>query len=155
MTISVTTFSDIRSNAVHVYRYSGQALFVNDVRMMMSSSCIYRTHGREGFVRLLISTKITLHPQLSAQHTQSSPSTMSGITAGVKDFLKGHSKADTTEVCTERAPEVVEEHVRPQEQIETAEAIDRERHVHHHQVCHAPLHLSNHTLTIAAPSPAC
>lgn len=59
---------------------------------------------------------------------------MSSITAGVKDFLKGSSKADTTEVCTERAPEVVQEHVRHQEQTETAEAVDRERHVHHHQV---------------------
>lgn len=71
---------------------------------------------------------------------------MSGITAGVKEFLKGHSKADTTEVCTERAPEVVEEQVRPQEKIETAEAIDRERHVHHHQVCHAGLNLSRECL---------
>ncbi|ORX37369.1 hypothetical protein BD324DRAFT_579547 [Kockovaella imperatae] len=58
---------------------------------------------------------------------------MSGITQGVKDFLKGSSKADTTEVCTETAPEVVQEHVRPQEHVEVAEAVDREKHIHHHQ----------------------
>ncbi|KAK1925477.1 hypothetical protein DB88DRAFT_484083 [Papiliotrema laurentii] len=58
---------------------------------------------------------------------------MSGITQGVKDFLKGSSKADSTEVCTEVAPEVTQEHVRPKEHVETAEAVDRERHIHHHQ----------------------
>ncbi|WWC66186.1 uncharacterized protein I206_100087 [Kwoniella pini CBS 10737] len=57
----------------------------------------------------------------------------SGITQGVKDFLKGSHKADSTEVCSEVAPEVVKENVRPTELTETAEAIDRERHVHHHQ----------------------
>ncbi|KAK4687664.1 hypothetical protein P7C73_g2457, partial [Tremellales sp. Uapishka_1] len=51
----------------------------------------------------------------------------------VKSFLKDSNKADSTEVCSEVAPEVVQETVRPTEQVETAEAIDRERHVHHHQ----------------------
>ncbi|ODN77946.1 hypothetical protein L202_05043 [Cryptococcus amylolentus CBS 6039] len=55
------------------------------------------------------------------------------ITQGVKDFFKGSHKADSTEVCTEHAPEIVQEHVRPQEHTQTAEAIDRERHIHHHQ----------------------
>ncbi|WVQ83770.1 hypothetical protein IAT38_005914 [Cryptococcus sp. DSM 104549] len=58
---------------------------------------------------------------------------MSGITQGVKDFIKGSHQADSTEVCTETAPEIVQETVRPQEHVQTAEAIDRERHVHHHQ----------------------
>jgi len=58
---------------------------------------------------------------------------MSGITSGVKDFLKGTHKADSTEVCSEVAPEVVQEHVRQKEHVETAEAVDREKHVHHHQ----------------------
>ncbi|ORY23364.1 hypothetical protein BCR39DRAFT_549458 [Naematelia encephala] len=58
---------------------------------------------------------------------------MSNITKGVKDFLKGSKQPDTTEVCTEVAPEVVQETVKQQELVETAEAIDRERHVHHHQ----------------------
>lgn len=39
------------------------------------------------------------------------------------------------QVCTDTAPEVVQEHIRPQEHVETAEAVDRERHVHHLQVC--------------------
>jgi len=75
---------------------------------------------------------------------------MSGITDGVKNFLKvsqpspydtrhsltlqGSNKENTTEVCQETAPEVVQEHIRPQEHVETAEAIDREKHIHHHQV---------------------
>ncbi|OCF37671.1 allergen [Kwoniella heveanensis BCC8398] len=58
---------------------------------------------------------------------------MSGITQGVKEFLKGSHQADSTEVCSEVAPEVTKEHIRPTEHTETAEAIDRERHVHHHQ----------------------
>lgn len=58
---------------------------------------------------------------------------MSGITQGVKDFLKGSKQPDTTEVCSETAPEVVQENIRPKEYTETAEAIDRERHIHHHQ----------------------
>jgi hypothetical protein len=79
---------------------------------------------------------------------------MSGITQGVKEFLKGSHKADSTEVsysssfisslrltniqvCSEVAPEVTQEHVRQQEHVETAEAVDREKHIHHHQVRHA------------------
>ncbi|WVR06047.1 hypothetical protein IAU60_003075 [Kwoniella sp. DSM 27419] len=58
---------------------------------------------------------------------------MSGITEGVKQFLKGSHQADSTEVCSEVAPEVTKEHIRPTEHTETAEAIDRERHIHHHQ----------------------
>jgi len=58
---------------------------------------------------------------------------MSGITNGVKDFFKSSNKPDSTEVCSEVAPEVVQEHVIPQERVETVEAIDRERHIHHHQ----------------------
>nr|ODN87504.1 allergen [Cryptococcus depauperatus CBS 7841] len=61
---------------------------------------------------------------------------MSTVAQGVKEFFKSSHKPDSTEariVCTEHAPEVVEEHVRPQEHTEVAEAIDRERHVHHHQ----------------------
>ncbi|CAD6576323.1 MAG: hypothetical protein TREMPRED_001655, partial [Tremellales sp. Tagirdzhanova-0007] len=50
---------------------------------------------------------------------------MSNISQGVK--------ADSTEVCSEVAPEIVQETVRPQELTESSEAIDRERHVHHHQ----------------------
>ncbi|EIW72399.1 hypothetical protein TREMEDRAFT_66871 [Tremella mesenterica DSM 1558] len=56
-----------------------------------------------------------------------------GATSGVKNFLKSAFKKDSTEVCTETAPEVVQEHVRPVEHVETAEAVDRERHIHHHQ----------------------
>lgn len=59
--------------------------------------------------------------------------TSSGPTSGVKDFLKKTFKPDSTEVCSETAPEVVQEHIRPQEYTETAEAVDRERHIHHHQ----------------------
>ncbi|ODN91357.1 allergen [Cryptococcus wingfieldii CBS 7118] len=58
---------------------------------------------------------------------------MSNVTQGVKEFFSGSTKPETTEVCTESAPEVVQEHVRPQEHVKTADAIDRERHVHHHQ----------------------
>ncbi|KAI9638195.1 uncharacterized protein MKK02DRAFT_42583 [Dioszegia hungarica] len=58
---------------------------------------------------------------------------MAAITQGVKDFLKSSHKPDSTEVCSEVAPEVTQEHIRPQEHTETVEAIDRERHVHHHQ----------------------
>ncbi|GFZ45497.1 hypothetical protein JCM24511_03223 [Saitozyma sp. JCM 24511] len=65
---------------------------------------------------------------------------MSAITQGVKDFLKGSHKPDSTEVCSEVAPEVTKEHVRPQEHTETAEAVDRERHVHHHQHRVQPVH---------------
>lgn len=58
---------------------------------------------------------------------------MSGVTQGVKEFFSKSSKPETTEVCTDTAPEVVQEHIRPQERVETAEAVDRERHVHHLQ----------------------
>ncbi|KAK8866136.1 hypothetical protein IAR55_001287 [Kwoniella newhampshirensis] len=58
---------------------------------------------------------------------------MSGITQGVKDFIKGSHQADSTEVCSEVAPEVVKEYVKPTERVEVAEAVDRERHIHHHQ----------------------
>ncbi|ODO01755.1 hypothetical protein I350_06584 [Cryptococcus amylolentus CBS 6273] len=58
---------------------------------------------------------------------------MSNVTQGVKEFFSGSTKPETTEVCTESAPEVVQEHVRPQEHVKTADAIDRERHIHHHQ----------------------
>ncbi|KIR97337.1 allergen [Cryptococcus deuterogattii 2001/935-1] len=62
----------------------------------------------------------------------SEPNT-SSVTQGVKDFFKSTAKPDSTEVCTETAPEVIEEHIRPQEHTESVEAIDRERHIHHHQ----------------------
>ena len=58
---------------------------------------------------------------------------MAAVTQGVKDFFKGTNKPETTEVCTEVAPEVTQEHVRPTEHTEAVEAVDRERHVHHHQ----------------------
>jgi hypothetical protein len=58
---------------------------------------------------------------------------MSGVTQGVKEFFKGSNQPETTEVCSETAPAVTQEHVRPVEHTEAAEAIDRERHVHHHQ----------------------
>jgi (2Fe-2S) ferredoxin len=47
--------------------------------------------------------------------------------------LSGSNKADSTEVCTETAPAVVQEHVSRNETVEQIEAIDRERHIHHHQ----------------------
>ncbi|KAL0247502.1 hypothetical protein I308_103567 [Cryptococcus tetragattii IND107] len=58
---------------------------------------------------------------------------MSSVTQGVKEFFSKSGKPETTEVCTDTAPEVVQEHIRPQEHVETAEAVDRERHVHHLQ----------------------
>jgi len=51
----------------------------------------------------------------------------------VKQFLSSSHKGDSTEVCSETAPEVVQEHVKQQQQVETTEAVDRERHIHHHQ----------------------
>ncbi|WVQ82674.1 hypothetical protein IAT38_004806 [Cryptococcus sp. DSM 104549] len=68
--------------------------------------------------------------------TESSPtsnSAPSSITQGVKDFFKSTSKPHSTEVCTEHAPEIVQEHIRPQEHVQVSEAINRERHIHHHQ----------------------
>ncbi|KAL7419341.1 hypothetical protein Q5752_006179 [Cryptotrichosporon argae] len=80
---------------------------------------------------------------------------MSNITQGVKDFLKGSHKADTTEVCTETAPEVVQEQVRPTEHTTTAEAVDRERHVHHHQHRVQPIedHVTLPTQHVEATAP--
>lgn len=49
------------------------------------------------------------------------------------EFLSSSHKNDSTEVCSETAPEVVQEHVKPQEHAEITEAVDRERHIHHHQ----------------------
>lgn len=83
------------------------------------------------------SSGIFYHKQLVHPRKQASSTpflNMSAITQGVKDFLKGSHKPDSTEVCSEVSPEVTKEHVRPQEHTETAEAVDRERHVHHHQV---------------------
>jgi hypothetical protein len=58
---------------------------------------------------------------------------MSKVTEGVKQFFGSSNKPESTEVCTEVAPEVTQEHVRPVEHTEAIEAVDRERHVHHHQ----------------------
>jgi len=58
---------------------------------------------------------------------------MSGAVDHVKSFLSGSHKNDSTEVCTETAAPVTQEYVKPVEKVETAEAIDRERHIHHHQ----------------------
>ena len=96
------------------------------------------------------SSGIACRKQLVHPSKQHPSSIMSAITQGVKDFLKGSHKPDSTEVsfdtlagrsianqaqvCSEVAPEVVEEHVRPKENTETAEAVDKERHIHHHQV---------------------
>lgn len=51
----------------------------------------------------------------------------------VKNFLSSNHKGDSTEVCSETAPAVTREHVKPVEQVEVTEALDRERHIHHHQ----------------------
>jgi len=60
-------------------------------------------------------------------------SSTGGVVDHVKTFLTGANKADSTEVCTETAPAVVQEHVSRNETVEQVEAIDRERHIHHHQ----------------------
>jgi hypothetical protein len=51
----------------------------------------------------------------------------------VKNFLSSSHKGDSTEVCSETAPAVVQEHIKPVEKVEVTEAVDRERHIHHHQ----------------------
>lgn len=102
---------------------------------------------------------------------------MSNITQGVKDFLKGSHKPDSTEVsapvptilphllppamadnqvCSEVAPEVTQEAIKPKEHTETAEAIDRERHIHHHQhrvqpIEHQQTLDTKHVQSVAAP----
>jgi len=49
----------------------------------------------------------------------------------VKNFLSSSHKGDSTEVCSETAPAVVQEHIKPVEKVEVTEAVDRERHIHH------------------------
>jgi len=51
----------------------------------------------------------------------------------VKEFLSSSAKNDSTEVCSETAPEIVQANIKPSEQHENIEAVDRERHIHHHQ----------------------
>lgn len=68
-----------------------------------------------------------------AANTNTNTSSTGGVVDHVKTFLSGSNKADSTEVCTETAPAVVQEHVSRNETVEQIEAIDRERHIHHHQ----------------------
>jgi len=91
---------------------------------------------------------------MSATNNTTSGSTGHGLTDGVKNFFKGAAKPDSTEVCSEVAPEVTQETVRPQEHIETAEAIDREKHIHHHQhrvqpIAHKEVLPTQHTSSVA------
>ncbi|KAJ9125859.1 hypothetical protein QFC24_002643 [Naganishia onofrii] len=58
---------------------------------------------------------------------------MSNALNHAKEFLTRSAQNDSTEVCSETAPEIVQEHIKQNERVETVEAIDRERHVHHHQ----------------------
>lgn len=66
----------------------------------------------------------------------------------------GANKVDSTEVCSETAPEVVQQTIRQKEHVETAEAIDREKHIHHHQVSRSLLYVIAIIADKVAPNPA-
>ncbi|CDZ96283.1 hypothetical protein [Phaffia rhodozyma] len=74
----------------------------------------------------------------------------------VKEFLATHNKTGSTEVCSEIGPEVLQETIIPHVHTEQATAIDRERHIHHHQHRVQPIvateHLAEEHITQIQPA---
>ncbi|CDZ97780.1 hypothetical protein [Phaffia rhodozyma] len=73
----------------------------------------------------------------------------------VKNFLSSSNKETSTEVCSEIGPEVVQETINKHVHVESATAVDRERHIHHHQHRVQPIaateHLAEQHITQVAP----
>ncbi|CDZ96278.1 hypothetical protein [Phaffia rhodozyma] len=80
---------------------------------------------------------------------------MSSAINTVKEFLGSNHQATTTEVDREVAAPVTQETVQTHQHTTTQEAIDKERHIHHHQHRVQPVaateHLADQHVTQIAP----